>query len=181
MKNKAHERRRVRVVRMGFQRNFILKFCAIIILASLIIAGIVYGLTMTTATTAFENSRLVIKRTSDFLLPLLLFSSLVAIMATGLMTIITTLFVSFHIAGPLYRLEKDMAEANKGNLGVEIRLRNKDELKDLAQALNQLVRFFRETVTEIDKEIVGIPADGLSGEGRQKLENIKSRLRKFSR
>jgi methyl-accepting chemotaxis protein len=181
MKNKAHERRRVRVVRMGFQRNFILKFCAIIILASLIIAGIVYGLTMTTATTAFENSRLVIKRTSDFLLPLLLFSSLVAIIATGLMTIITTLFVSFHIAGPLYRLEKDMAEANKGNLGVEIRLRNKDELKDLAQALNQLVRFFRETVTEIDKDIVGIPADNLSGEGRQKLENIKSRLRKFSR
>jgi methyl-accepting chemotaxis protein len=164
---------------MGFQRSFILKFCAIIILAALIITAIVYGLSMTTATTAFENSRLVIKRTSDFILPLLLLSSLVAIIATGIIAIAMTLLVSFRIAGPLYRLEKDVAEANKGNLGVEIRLRHKDELKDLAEVLNQLLKFFRETVTEIDKEIVGIPADSLSGEGRQKLENIKSRLKKF--
>jgi len=181
MKNKAHERRRIRVVRMGFQRNFILKFCAVIILAALIITAIVYGLSMATATTAFENSRLVIKRTSDFILPLLLLSSLVAIIAAGAIAIAMTLLVSFRIAGPLYRLEKDVAEVNKGNLGVEIRLRNKDELKDLAETLNQLLKFFRETVTEIDKEVVGIPVDSLSGEGRQKLENIKDRLRKFRR
>ncbi len=104
-----HQRRRIRIVKMKFQRDFILKFCGVLILSALIIAGIVFWLSAASMTTVFENSRLVIKTTADFLLPLLIASSLVAIIAAGTLTIIITLFISHRIAGPLYRLEKDIA------------------------------------------------------------------------
>lgn len=144
MKNNTRERRRIHMVKMEFQRNFILKFCAIIVLSSLIIAVIVYLLSMASATTVFENSRLVIKSTSDFILPLLILSCLAAIIVTGTLTIIITLLVSHRIAGPIYRLEKDVAEVAKGNMNVYFQVRKKDELKELAQALNQMLKVLRD-------------------------------------
>lgn len=179
MNNHIRQRRKIHIVKMKFQRDFILKFCAIIIISALIIAGIVYALSASSMTTVFENSRLIIKTTADFLLPLLILSSLVAIIATGALTIIFTLVISHRIAGPLYRLEKDIAEVNKGNLNMEIRVRKDDELQDLAKSLNQMLKLINNTVSVVNKEIIDIPDAALSGKDQQHLENAKNILKKF--
>jgi nitrogen fixation/metabolism regulation signal transduction histidine kinase len=129
---------------MKFQRGFILKFCAVIILSSLILAAIIYGLSASSTTTVFENSRLQLKSTADFILPLLVFGGLIVIVAAGAVTFIITLFVSHRIAGPVYRLEKDIAEVTKGNLNVTFRVRKNDEFQSLAEALNQMVKSLRD-------------------------------------
>jgi len=167
------------MVKMQFQRDFILKFCGIIICGALILAGIVYALSATSTTTVFENSRLVIKSTADFLLPLLLLSGLVAIVTAGILTIVFTLIISHRIAGPLYRLEKDIAEVNNGNLSMEIRVRKDDELQDLAKSLNQMLKIISNTVSVVNKEIVDIPAGSLSEKDQAHLENAKNILKKF--
>lgn len=179
MQNNMRERRRIRIVRMGFQRNFILKFCAIIIFASLTIAAIVYGFSAGSVTTVFENSRLTIKTTADFILPLLILSSLVAIIAAGAVTIIVTLFISHRVAGPIYRLEHDIAEVAKGNLSIRINVRKNDELKDLVKFLNQMLDSVRNTMVDINKEVAGIPTVDFSAQARQKLDNVKNLLNKF--
>lgn len=179
MNNIMYKRRRIRIIKMEFQRNFILKFCVIIILSALIIASIVYALSMSSATTVFENSRLEVKSTADFILPLLILSSLVAIIAAGSITAIVTLFISHRIAGPLYRLEKDIAEVNNGNLNVEIRVRKKDELQDLARSLNLMLKSIRNTLAETVKELQNIAAGALSESDREKLEKAKNLLKKF--
>lgn len=147
MKNNMHERRRARIVKMGFQRGFILKFCAVIICSSLALAAIVYALSASSTTTAFENSRLQLKSTADFILPFLALSSLIVIIAAGAVTAAITLFVSHRIAGPLYRLEKDIAEVVRGNMNMNFRVREKDELRDLANALNQMMKVLRDKKT----------------------------------
>ncbi len=177
--NNIRERRKIRIVRMGFQRNFILKFCAIMILSSLIIAAIVYVLSASSVTTVFENSRLTIKSTADFILPLLIISSLVAIVIGGIITIILTLFISHRIAGPLYRLEHDIKEVGNGNLSVVIHVRKKDELKDLVGFLNQMIDSIRKIIVDTNKELSGISATNLSGEAQEKLEKVKKLLNKF--
>jgi len=179
MEDNMRKRRKIRIVKMEFQRDFILKFCAIIIFTSATIAGIVYTLSIPSTTTVFANSRLVMKSTADFILPLLALSSLVAIIAAGSATVITTLFISHRIAGPLYRLETDIAEVNRGNLTVEIRVRKNDELQYLAKSLNQMLKTIRSAVAEVSEEIVDIPAAALSDKDQRKLENAKSLLKKF--
>jgi methyl-accepting chemotaxis protein len=164
---------------MEFQRNFILKFCAIIIFAALIIAAIVYALSISSTTTVFENSRLTIKSTADFILPLLILSCLAAIIGAGAVTIIVTLFISHRIAGPLYRLEKDIAEVNNGNLNVEIRVRKKDELQELAKSLNQMLKSIRNTLSEVNKEIKSITLSAIPEKEQEKIEKIKNILKKF--
>ncbi len=179
MENNMRKRRRIRIVRMGFQRNFILKFCAIIILSDLIISAVVYVLSMPSTTTVFENSRLTIKSTADFILPILILSSLMAVIVAVLVTIIVTLFISHRIAGPLYRLETDIAEVNSGNLKVEIRVRKKDELQDLAKSLNQMVTITRYTIAEVRNALVDIPDAALAGKDQEKLAKAKSLLSRF--
>lgn len=179
MENNIHERRRVRIVKMQFQRGFILKFCAVIIFSSLALSAIVYWLSASASTTVFQNSRLEIKSTADFLLPLLLLSGLIALIVSAIATIVITLFASHHIAGPLFRMEKDIAQVKEGNLGMIFHLRHKDQLQELAGSLNLMLKSIRDTLTEINREISGITASGLSGKEQERIENIRNLLKKF--
>jgi Na+/glutamate symporter len=47
--------------------------------------------------------------------------------------------ISHRVAGPLYRLEKDLDERIAGTKHGPIRLRQKDEFKALAERLNKLI------------------------------------------
>ncbi|MFA5275583.1 MAG: methyl-accepting chemotaxis protein [Candidatus Omnitrophota bacterium] len=179
MENDMRKRRKIRIVKMEFQRAFILKFCAVIVLSALIILVIVYLLSLSSTTTVFENSRLMIKSTADFVLPLLILSSLVSIVAAGTVTFIITLFISHRIAGPIYRLEKDIEEANNGNLAVNIQVRKKDELQNLAKSLNRMIKFFRGALAELNEELEGIPESSLAEKDKNKLENARGILKKF--
>ena len=50
---------------------------------------------------------------------------------------------SNRIAGPVYRFKKVLAEISGGNLDITIRLREKDDLKDLAEDLNLMIKELR--------------------------------------
>ncbi len=54
-----------------------------------------------------------------------------------------SIFVTHKIAGPVYRFKKTLAEISGGNLDVVIRLRKRDDLKDLAEDLNLMIREMR--------------------------------------
>jgi len=73
------------------------------------------------------------------------------------------LLFSHKIAGPLYRIEKTIDEIAKGSLGLKIKLRRGDELKDLAEVVNGLTENLRnsidlsnETILKIQKELDGV-------------------------
>lgn len=58
----------------------------------------------------------------------------------------TSIFITHKIAGPVYRLKKILAEISGGNLDITIRLRKRDDLKDLAEGLNLVIDDFRGVV-----------------------------------
>ena len=62
------------------------------------------------------------------------------------------LLFSHRIAGPVYRISKTVGDISKGNLGLRIRLREGDELVDLADMINNLTDNFNNTVIS-DKDI----------------------------
>jgi methyl-accepting chemotaxis protein len=63
------------------------------------------------------------------------------------------LLFSHRIAGPVYRIGKTLRDISKGNLGLRIRLREGDELVDLADTINNLTENFNKTII-LDKDIV---------------------------
>ena len=101
-------RRKNYYIKKEFQRNFILKFCLVVLIGSGLSGAIIYLMSTATVTTSFENLRLVIKSTADYILPAVFLSSVIVIIITGAATIFITLFTSHKIAGPLYRIEQDI-------------------------------------------------------------------------
>ncbi len=156
-------RRRNYFIKKKFQASFILKFCLLLILACLIMSSISLLLTKKTVTTSFEGLRLVVKSTADYILPVLASSGVIAIVLVSLATIAVLLFISHRIYGPIYRLEKDVTEIGKGNLTMEVHLRQHDEFKGLSDVINAMVRNIKNPlsssqakINELEEEVKGI-------------------------
>ena len=61
--------------------------------------------------------------------------------------VIIGIFLSHRIAGPIFRMERDLRNIAVGDLTVNIVLRQKDELKTVASGINELTRSFKTTVS----------------------------------
>ena len=168
-----HNRRRRYFIDKAFQTRFIIKFASLVVIATAISGVIVYLLARATVTTSFENSRLVIKSTADFILPSVLLASAIVIISIGFATILVSLFASHRIAGPLYRLDKDLQEVTSGNLQMKFRLRKSDEMKKLAKSLNIMVESLKADVVNIKKLFLDVE----EALGTNNIELARSKLK----
>ncbi len=57
---------------------------------------------------------------------------------------ILAIVLSHRIAGPIYRMKRDLDEIVAGNYSKRLRLRKTDELKDVAESINKLVDILEE-------------------------------------
>ncbi|MFA5317843.1 MAG: HAMP domain-containing protein [Dehalococcoidales bacterium] len=199
MKNSGGQnRRRNYFIKKGFQAGFIIKFCLLLILACLIMFFVSYLFTGNTTTTSFENLRLTVKSTSDFMLPILLSSGITAVVLVSIATIAIVLFISHRIAGPLYRLEKSLEDIAGGDLTADVHLRQADEVKTLAETLNRTMKVIREPLAASKARTVELEAElsairdalgkkGISGEdierivkpAEKKVQQVKQNLSFF--
>ncbi|MBU0759503.1 MAG: methyl-accepting chemotaxis protein [Candidatus Omnitrophica bacterium] len=57
------------------------------------------------------------------------------------------LILSHRLAGPVYRLEKDLEDIAKGNFSIRIKFRKKDELKSIADGINRILDEMEKKIT----------------------------------
>lgn len=146
-KTLVRNRRRILLVDKNFQHRFVFQFWAFVVSGSVLFGVLVWALCERSVTTIFRDSRLAIMSTADFILPTLLFTSLVVILVVGTATAFIALFISHRIAGPVYRLNQDLAKLKDGDLAQSFHLRREDELQSLAASLNGAVQKIRGDVT----------------------------------
>ena len=184
------KRRKIYYIKKEFQMAFIIKFCLLVILGALVSGAVIYLVSQGSATTVFENSRIRIKSTADFILPAVLLSTAVVTVLVGLATAMVTLYTSHKIAGPIYRIEKDLEKVMLGDLRVKFNLRKNDQLQALAVMIEALVGNLGDNIKElrlVKSELAKIfegmrhNADPASlAEVEKKLQEIDKRLAKFN-
>lgn len=64
---------------------------------------------------------------------------LVTLPVIFLMMLLLSIYISHKIAGPVYRVEKDLKEIIKGDYSRRIKLRSQDELQEIAEGINLLL------------------------------------------
>ena len=148
--SEQHHRRNYFIAKK-FQATFILKFCSLVILGGLLTIGLVYFFASQATTVSIVNSRVMVRSTADFILPLLIQTVAVVIILVGLATILVALLFSHKIAGPLYRFKKVLEQLEGGNFSSTFSIRNFDQLQVLADSLNQVVVKNREQLALLKK------------------------------
>jgi len=61
--------------------------------------------------------------------------------------------ISFHIAGPIYALERSLKLVHEGDLTVNLKLRKGDNFKEVSDVLNDMIVTYREQLQAL-KEII---------------------------
>lgn len=111
-----------------------------------------------------------------------------------------SILITHKVAGPVYRFKQTLAEISKGNLDITIKLREKDDLKDLAEEFNNVISEFKGVVTTLQKNHdvissciedlnIQIKNKQISSESGERLikvmktnqDNISDALSKYSR
>jgi methyl-accepting chemotaxis protein len=144
--------RREYFIKKPFQTYFIFQYCSLIILGCVLLAGALYYYSGRTLTTAFVDSRLKVMSTAEFLFPAFGLAALAIVVAVTFLAAMRLMFFSHKIAGPIYRLEKSAEGVKAGELGINIRLRSKDELQDLARTMDEMVTDLRDRIHKIRQE-----------------------------
>jgi len=137
------------IVDKKFQLSFIMKFCSVVILASLAIGALIFYFTHNSTTVAIENTRVFVKPTSDFILPQLVITIIVVSVVFSAILFVMALIATHRIAGPIYRLRKEIENLQNGDLTGAFAIRDKDQLKTLARSLSDMARALRQKHTEL--------------------------------
>lgn len=180
-------KRKIYFIEKKFQAQFIVKFCLLVILGSLMAGALLYLFSSKATTVSFENTKAVVKSTSDFILPILIQTIVIVFPIVAFFTILLTLFISHKIAGPLFRFKKELKTIEKGDLASDFRLRARDQLKDLAAALSDMKKGLRTSFGDLRDEIQGLENEisGLKLEQKKrsvledKIKQIKRRFGYF--
>ncbi|MFC1667661.1 HAMP domain-containing protein [Candidatus Omnitrophota bacterium] len=121
-----------------FQAEFIFKFCILVALGCVVFGIILYSFSSRTLTTSFENSRLVVKSTADYLLPGLLFAGVIVGLATAIAAVFTVLLMTHRVAGPMYRFERYAEKVGSGELSANLKIRRKDQFQSMVGVFNKM-------------------------------------------
>jgi len=128
-----------------FQTKFIIKFCLIVAGGSVLTAVLVYWLAQHSTTVSIIGGRVAVHTTAEYLMPLLAQTLSIELVVVALATALMTLFISHKIAGPLYRLKVSLRALGTGDLG-SVRLRQGDQLKEVAASYNEAMEGLNEKV-----------------------------------
>lgn len=127
-----------------FQLNFILKFCFIVIVSSLLIGMSMFFLSQDSTTVAIENTKVLVKPTADFILPQMAVVLLIVAVFSSVVMVFLTLFVSHKISGPIFRIKKEIELVQGGDLTRQFTIRNSDQLQELAKTLQEMTLVLRQ-------------------------------------
>lgn len=187
-KTTQSNKRRICFIDKKFQTKFILNFCLLVVLGGLLTTAVLYLLAMRSTTVSIVNSRVVVRSTADFLLPMLVQTVVVVTILIGIASIFTTLFVSHKIVGPLYRCKSVISTLGEGDFSSDFKIRRLDQLKDLASSLNDMIRQVREKINllknnfaAVKKELEVIEEPDISEYKRASLTKTKKAMEELGK
>ncbi len=146
---KPASKRRQYFIDPSFQLKFILKFSVIVLAASVLIGAALFLIFRGSTTVAIENTKVVVKTTSDFILPALIVTLALVAGFSSLVVIVLTLVSSHKIAGPIFRIQRELELVRQGDLTRQFTIRSTDQLQELARSLNVMTGALREKHLEI--------------------------------
>lgn len=145
-------RRKKYFIKPGFQSRLTAIFILIVIIVANIVGALVYGFSVEKLeSNLVEEAKLPVdsKQLGQALLPGVIIAELISIFVVAFICI----FVTHTIAGPVYRMEKVVRNIGEGDLTHFIKLRPKDELKDLADSMNEMTMGLRNKIIEFKENV----------------------------
>ena len=134
-------------VKREFQGWLLKQVLLAVVLSAVVAALVLYFYARQEVVGSFFDAHVKLRRVSDLLLPVVFSGSLVSLIGGALLA----LFLPQKVAGPLYRIETDLAKVAEGDLSTRVKLRDDDTLQDFAGRVDETIVALRQRVVEIQQ------------------------------
>jgi methyl-accepting chemotaxis protein len=149
MTNPPYKRRNY-FIKKNFQGKLILGYFLFMLGGCFLFTVVLATLSADTLTVVYRNSDIQMGQTPFMLVRQVLQANWIFIVVGGAFVIVAAMFITHHMAGPIFRLERAVENMVNGKLDDVIHLRDKDEGKEIAGKLNQFNRELSRKIGEID-------------------------------
>ncbi len=153
---KREQKRKQMFVDNAFQKRFIFKFCLIVVMSSFLIGVMMFLFSQNSTTVIIENTKVIAKPTSDFILPTILSTVLIVSLFSAVAVLSISLIASHKIAGPIFRMKKEIDAVKNGDLTRDFSIRNEDQFQHLAMSLTEMTNMLRLEHIELKSTHQGI-------------------------
>lgn len=185
MTEKPPCKRRTVFIQPAFQGRFIAWMLAMIVVFGVCSAAILYFLLASDLENETRAAHLRIIDTWQKLGLSIILANAMSAIFIGISVTVVVLYISHKIAGPMYRLQILFKEVGRGNLDISVRLRDKDQLQELANSFDEMLADLRQRRNRQDaalQEAQGIvdqlkQMTGDSHPSRQLLADLERRLK----
>lgn len=166
-------------IKRRMQIRLFMKILGIILIGVVLMAAVFYFFSNREIHSSYRQFHIHADNFLDLLRPTILLSVVLALLAS----IALTIFFPIKIAGPLFRIERDIKErmAN-GDFSLRFMLRKGDEVGDLAAAVNICLESLGQRI-EITQKLADDLESRLSGDERDEIKalviKIKDNLKQF--
>ncbi len=166
-------------VKRQMQIRIFIKILGIILIGVGLMAVVFYFFSNREINSSYRQFHIHAKNFLDLLLPTVFLSMFLALLAS----IVITVFLPIKIAGPLFRIERDIKEkVANGDLTVRFVLRKGDEVGELADAVNvclenlgQKIENTQKLADDLESRLSGKESDEI----RSLVMKIKENLKQF--
>ena len=167
------------VDRHRFQFRFTFQFTRAVFIGICFASVLFFFLTSRELGNNYHRVLLTLFELSQSILPEMLLTAAIALIATSLSVWMLALVKSNKIAGPVYRLENSIEAIGRGNLALETGFRDGDAVKNLAEELNRTTEILNmkfssieESIREMRKEFRSLE-NGLNSSPKLLLERVE--------
>jgi len=144
-------KRRKYFIKKEYQGKLILS-CFLFVLGIGLLFTLVLGmLSADTLTISYSNQDIQLGQTPMMLIKQVLTANWVLVILGGGAVIVGSVMLSHRVVGPLYRFEATLESMKKGKLDTVIKLRDKDEGKELAKKINDFNNQLSGSIQDINK------------------------------
>jgi methyl-accepting chemotaxis protein len=162
-------------IKRRLQIRLFIKVLSVSIIGVGLMAVVFYFYSNREINESYQQFHIHAKNFLDYLLPAVILSLLLAF----LLSVVITLFFPLRIAGPLYRIERDLKEkVGEGDLTVRFKLRKSDEIRDLADALNLSLEKLQQKIESLKRssEKLASIAEVTKGEGDKDIKRLAKEI-----
>ncbi len=177
MEGRPYKRKKLNfAIKRKMQFRLIMKVFMIVMISVLVSSTIFYFYSEREIGSTYHLFHVKADNFLDFLLPAIFLSFVIS----AFLGFVITLFYPHHIAGPIYRIEKELLNIGEGDLTVHVVLRKGDEVVNLADNVNTMVKGLKgkiEGIKGVSRQLGELLALG-EDEKRQtgKLKEISQNL-----
>ena len=155
-----------------YQKKMIIKFCLLAAAGSALFCVLFYWALDRQAISTYDEALEGMRFVKHELMRSAVYIDLIVISVLTVAVIILTLLMSHRIAGPTWRMEQSAKAVGSGDLTLNVRLREKDEMKPLADKMNSMVAGLRGKVDEIAHEYAHLEVEIAMLKNRWEADDI---------